>query len=68
MTKITFTWFQCALCPVEGDAYYLLTHEDKEIKVCKTCYEKLTEVENNEMHLSKMDRKNKARPANACER
>lgn len=55
MTKITLTWFQCALCPVEGDTYYILTRDGKEIKVCKTCYEKLTEVKNNEMYLFKMD-------------
>ena len=55
MTKVTLTWFQCALCPVEGDTYYLLTHEGKEIKVCKTCYEKLTEVKNDEVYLFKMD-------------
>ncbi len=47
MTKITNTWFQCALCPVEGDTYYLLTRDGKEIKVCETCYKRLTEVENN---------------------
>ena len=47
MTKITGTWFQCALCPVEGDTYYLLTRDGKEIKVCKTCYDKLTKIENN---------------------
>ena len=47
MTKITFTWFQCALCPVEGDTYYLLTHEGNKIKVCKTCYDKLMKIENN---------------------
>ncbi len=51
MTKITLTWFQCALCPVEGDTYYLLTRDGKEIKVCKTCYEKLTELEDYEMYF-----------------
>ncbi len=50
MTKITGTWFQCALCPVEGDTYYLLTREGKEIKVCKTCYENIKEVKDNESH------------------
>lgn len=60
MTKITNTWFQCALCPVEGDTYYLLTYNGKEIKVCKTCMENIEEEKNNEMHLSKMDRDNKA--------
>ncbi|KKL46843.1 hypothetical protein LCGC14_2341520 [marine sediment metagenome] len=47
MTKITNTWFQCALCPVEGDTYYLLTRDGKEIKVCEICYKRLTEVKNN---------------------
>ena len=67
MTKITQTWFQCALCPIEGDTYYILTHEGKEIKVCKTCYDKLTEVKDNEMYLSKMDRNNKAGTADTRE-
>ena len=56
MTKITYTWFQCALCPIEGDTYYILTRDGKKIKVCKTCYEKLTEVKDNEMYLPGMDR------------
>ncbi len=50
MTKVTFTWFQCALCPVESDTYYILTRDCKEIKVCKTCYENIKEVKNNESH------------------
>ena len=37
MTKITYTWFQCALCPVESDTYYILTRDGKEIKVCESC-------------------------------
>lgn len=40
MTKITLSWFQCALCPVEGDKYYILTHGGKKIKVCETCFKK----------------------------
>ena len=55
MTKTTNTWFQCALCPVEGDTYYLLTRDGKEIKVCKTCYDNLTEVKDDEMYLFNMD-------------
>ncbi len=55
MTKITNTWFQCALCPRESDTYYLLTHKGKKIKVCKTCMENIKEEKNNEMYLFKMD-------------
>ncbi len=47
MTKITNTWFQCALCPVEGDTYYLLTRDGKEIKVCEICYKRLTKIKGN---------------------
>ena len=56
MTKVTFTWFQCALCPAESDTYYILTRDGKEIKVCKTCYENTKEVENNENNYTNNQR------------
>ena len=59
MKRITNTWFQCVLCPREGDTYYLLTHKGKEIKVCETCYKNIKEAENDEMHLRKMEYKSK---------
>ena len=61
MTKITNAWFQCALCPTEGDTYYILTYKGKKIKVCENCYKNIKEVKNDEMHLRKMDRKNKTK-------
>ena len=56
MTKITFTWFQCELCPAEGDTYYILTRDGKESKVCETCYKRLTEVKNNDRGVNAENR------------
>lgn len=55
MKKIIHKWFQCALCPREGDTYYLLIYKGKEIKVCETCLENIDKEKSNEMYLFKMD-------------
>ena len=53
--KTIHKWFQCDLCPREGDTYYLLIYKGKEIKVCEICLENIDKEKSDEMYLSKMD-------------
>ena len=42
MIEIVDGWFKCEYpgCHFEGDRYYLVEHEGKEIKVCEECFKK----------------------------
>lgn len=56
MTKIIHKWFQCELCPVESDTYYLLTRDGKEIKVCGDCKKRIIGGDNEDNQKRRLDR------------
>jgi len=41
MTKIQHGWFQCVLCPSEGDVYYEIIFGGKKIRICEGCLKKI---------------------------